>query len=72
MCWGAKTSVLLNDYVYLEGGFIEVFCVSRIGVKETWSKFDKAAHRSLQGKSLLNMCRGELSAVIKKLSETYL
>ena len=48
------------------------FVLAELESKKTWSKFDKAAHRSLQGKSLLNMCRGELSAVIKKLCETYL
>ena len=48
------------------------FVLAELESKKTRSKFDKAAHRSLQGKSLLNMCRGELSAVIKKLCETYL
>ena len=31
---GAENSVLLYDYVYVEVGYIDIFCVSRKGVKE--------------------------------------
>ena len=35
MCWGAKSSVLLYDYAYFEGGYIGIFCVSTIKVEES-------------------------------------
>ena len=33
MCWVAKNSVLLYDHIYSSRGYIDILCVSRIGVK---------------------------------------
>ena len=33
MCWWAQIGVLLFDYVYFEGGYFDIFCVSRIESK---------------------------------------